>query len=425
MDLTFKVQAAALNSAMDIVSIVQPRPATPQGASGYLFVIRKSAEGKGRCYIYSRDSLHVARADLEVTDIEGDGEEFVYPATHIESFKHADGEIRFAVHSEGDVHTVRYVWGANAGFKHSTFDPKILSTCDQHLEQAGAEREFPVAILKEAVNMGRDFAAKPQDARVDEQFKTVQVMDAAQEALAKADGYMFASDIIRAYYFYSDAFRGKPLAVHGQHLAQLSAFLAKAVGTVKVKTGANMSFIIDANGRVFGWAHHTKTYQKFSYYALKNDKIILGVPKAQMLGQLRYIKTGMESDQDKIRLTFDLKGLCLRFSVLDSKTEGSSLPIEVKLDPSVASEAKDFAANVNLDFMINLFNDAKADEVELRVAIVPPGENRPKETAMFRTIDEFWLNDEGKVVAGSRVPEGKEPAGAYRCKVTRFMPGKD
>jgi hypothetical protein len=44
---------------------------------------------------------------------------------------------------------------------------------------------------------------------------------------------------------------------------------------------------------------------------------------------------------------------------------------------------------------------------------------------MFRTVDEFWLDGEGKVVGGSGVEEGKEPEGAFRCKVTRFMPDKN
>lgn len=414
--IKFKLQAAALNSALDLVSTVQPKAFTPQGATGYLFVVRGE-----RCFVYSQDSLHVARADFAIEDVEGEGA-FIYPSQHVDSFKFAEGTIGFTVTSEGDTHIVKYDLGNGAGGERTTFDPRLLAPCDKELTEATNERTFPVSVLRTSMSMSRNFLAKLTDTRVEEHYKTFQIFDGSQEAFAKADGYLFASNSIQAFYFYCDAFRQKGLAVHGQHMSLLTAFLSKCEGTVTLKTGSNKTFAEDSKGRVIGWAHHERTFSKFSYYALKMDKTILTVPKTRALNALKYTKTELDKTRDKIRLTFDHKTGSLRFHVTESSGKATSLPVDVKV---VASEEKDITTSVNIDHLIELFDGSKAEEVELRIATIPASESNPKEKYMFRTIDEFWLDSEGKVVAGSGVEEGKEPQGAFRCKVTRFMPDKN
>lgn len=421
MEMKFKLDAAALNAALEVVSIVPPRPVTPQGGAGYLFVIRKDREGKDHCYIYSRDMIHVARADFAVRDVEGEGA-FIFPSAHVESFKFAEGEIAFTVTSDGDNHSVTYSFGG-AEATVASFDPRLMAPCDKELESSTTEKDFEVAVLREAINMARPFLAKVNDQRVEEHYKTFQVFDGSIEALAKADGYLFASTGVQAFYFYCEAFKGKGLSVHGQHLPFVTQFLAKADGFLKVKTGPNMTFAIDSRGCVLGWAHHTKTYQKFSYYTLKTDKMVMAVPKGAALNALRYTKTMVDPKRDKIRMTYEQATGQLQFQVIEGNAKAKSFPVPATLKEG--SEPRDFTFNVNIDHIIELFNDSKAGDVELRVAIIPVGEGRPKEQLMLRTIDEFWLDRQGKVVAGSGVEEGKEPEGAFRCRVTRFMPGKD
>ncbi len=425
MDLKFKTRASDLNSALDIVAIVPPKTWVAQGTAGFLFVVKKGSEaeeGKGRCYVYSQDSLRAARADFEITDVEGEGS-FFYPVQHVESFKFAEGDITLAAHSEGDQYTVRYDLGSGAGGERTTCDPAALPNCDKDLEEAGNEREFPAAILREAIGMSRPFIAKPGDGRAEEQYKTLQIFDSSNEATAKGDGNAFAANGIQAYYFYCDAFKGKPLAVHGQYIPCLSAFLAKAAGNITIKTGKSRTFVIDSAGHVFGWTHHTQTHQKFSYYALKSDQIVLSTPKVRTLNQLHYVKTELGNGRDKIKIMFDQAASTLRFEVVDSKSKATSLPVDVQV---VNCEGRTtLETHANVDQLLELIDGPKAEQVELRAAILAPSNPQQKERVMLRTIDEFWLDGDGKVVAGSGVPEGKEPQGAFRCKVTRFMPCKE
>jgi len=428
MELKFKLQASALNAAIEVVSIVPPKAITQEGGSGYLFVIRKDDDGSGkdRCYVYSQDSYRVARADFEVSDVEGEGA-FIYPSQHIDSFKFAEGEIAFTVtaNEEDQVYMVKYDLGSGAGGERVSFSPKLMGTCDDKLREAEGDQEFPVAILTEALSMSKPFLAKPQDSRAEEHFKTIQIFDettATQSGKGEGDGTMYASNSIQGFWFQCDAFKGHPLAVHGQHLPQFASFLAKSEGALTVKSGANMMFAVDGRGRVFGWVHHASTYKKYSYYARSFDKYILGVPKMQVTNQLKYMKTELSAKRDKIRVTFDHKGKTLRFGVVDGDSKAMSMPIDTRV---TKTEEADVNANANIDHFLELFEGTKADEVELRIATIPVSDTRPKASVMYRTIDEFWLDNEGKVVGGSGVPEGKEPEGAYKCQVTRFVPGKD
>lgn len=421
MELKFKLQADALNAAMDVVSVVTPRPITSDGAAGYLFVVRKTPEGKDRCYVYSRTEHLVVRSDFPLEEVEGEGA-FIYPAQHVSSFKFAEGSVTFWAKSEGDTHTVRYDLGNGAGTERTTLDPKLLATCDKELDAATDERELPVAVLREAISLSRPFLSKHTEQRASEESKTIQIFDSSNEGTAKGDGYMFASNSIQCFFFQCDAFKGKALAIHGQYLSEVSSFLAKSKGTVTFKTSPSKTFAIDASGRVLAWSHHVNPYKKFSYYTPKTDKIVLLVPRSVVLNRLRHVHTELEAKHDKIKMTFDHAGSNIRFQAADGKSKTMSLPVDVEILPG--GEERNFSTNVNIDHLIELFDGAKADRVELRIAIVPPSAQRPTEQLLFRTRDEFWLDGEGKVVAGSNVQAGKEPEGGFKCMVTRFMPDR-
>jgi hypothetical protein len=111
----------------------------------------------------------------------------------------------------------------------------------------------------------------------------------------------------------------------------------------------------------------------------------------------------------------------ISFGVSDGTSKTDSLPVTVK--PKMTDDCKpwmeerDWSFNINIDHMIALVRDVKNNEVELHVLIAPPVEGRPREVAMFRTIDDFRLDVSGKVVF--------ETEDTFSCRVTRFMPSKE
>jgi len=427
MELKFKLQAAALNSALDVVSIVPPRPITPQGGMGYLFIVRNDASGNPRCYVYSRDTHRVARADFAISDVEGEGA-FIYPSNFVEAFKHVDGDITFSIQDDGTNRMAKYTFGANNAAESEVpiFDYRLIAGCDKELSEAETdEKKFSVAILREAIGMANPFLPKPNDQHLQEQYKTIQLFDASGQDGARADGNLFASNSVQAFFFQCDALKGRTLAIHGQHLPLVTAFLQKCTGEITVRRGANMTFAIgtaDGREQVLGWVHHKAKYDKFMYYATSRDKIIMSVPKDIALSRLAYTKAMLDPKRDKIRVMYDHTNSTLQFRVLEGNAKAKDLPFTVGVKEG--SESRSFECNVNIDHLIELFKGSKAQDVELRVAFSPPAENRPREVVMFRTIDEFWIDNAGKVVGGSGVAAGKEPEGAFQCKVTRFMPDK-
>jgi len=88
-----------------------------------------------------------------------------------------------------------------------------------------------------------------------------------------------------------------------------------------------------------------------------------------------------------------------------------------------AQVEQDVVANVNVNFMMDLFNGAKGDLIEFRIHVIKADAKRPKDTYMFRTIDEFLVAEDGSIAGGSGIEN--VPEGAYRCRVTRFTPGID
>lgn len=412
----FQANAADLNAALGVVSILTPRPITPNGKAGYLFVVRD-----GNCYIYSRDSLRVARAHFPVAEVESEGS-FIYPAEYIKGFQFLQDEVlTFEATSDGDTHMVKFTARSGAGSERASYDPQLMSVCDKDIEAAKNERSFPVAVFREAISVAKPFLSEPQDNRVEDQYKALQIFDDSNDAWAKGDGTLYAANGTQAFYFYSDAFKGKGLGLHGQHLGPVMSFLAKCEGDVQIKSGQNMTFAIDGQGRVLGWAHHTKSYQKYTYYALKNDTYVFDLPVRAVVNALKYTATELEPKRDKIRLSYLASSQELLFTVVEGSSKAKSFPVPV--NPREEAATEDFSFSVNLFHLLDLIQSAKGDKIEFRVCVLPADERRPRAVAMFRTIDEFLLDKDGKVVGGSGVET--QPEGSFRCRVTRFSPSKD
>lgn len=405
--MKFKAKASNLIGVLDVVSIVTPRPITPQQGSGYLFVVRGD-----RCYVYSRDTTCVSRADFPIEESDGDGS-FVYPAANIDALKFlGSGEVcTFEASQKDEMFVVKYESGSGASSERTSFDPQLLSTCDEDLKNVKIEYKFPSGLLKESISMGRPFLAKAQDTKIEEQFKAVQVFDKEKPDYAKGDGHLFVSNSIQAFYFYCEAFCTKSLEVHGQHLPALLAFLAKSPDEVTVQMGDHYTFVTNANGHVFGWPKHAKSHGKFGYYGLKNDNYVLHVPKSVLLNALKYTRSEMDAKSDKIKVVFDHKTDTLQFRASEEKSKVQSPLVPIR---SEAKKDEDFVSNVNIDHMISLVDGVKANEVQLRVCLI---EKEGAKAAMFRTIDDFRMDKNGKVVT--------DPEGSFKCRVTRFMPSKE
>lgn len=411
--MKIKFNATELIAALDVVSIVTPKPVTPAVGAGYLFVVRE-----GRCYVYSRDALSVARADFPLAEVEGEGS-FVYPAEYIGALRFLDGHTCTieAEAQEDDRYVVRYSASNGAKSERSSFDPRLLSTCDEDLDATTASFEFSSSLLRESIRLAKPFLSDAGDTRVEEQFKALQIYDKAESA--KGDGHLFASDATRAFYFWCSAFSGKHLEVHGQHLSALQSFLAKS-DKVEFRVGNHFTFAVNSKGHVLGWPKHSKTHGKFSYYPPKNDNFVFLLSKSQFLAALQYIRSELDSKRDRIRIgyNYERKQLILSISEGTSKTESHPIPLEVKEVEGVPlTQPRDWQFNCNIDHLIDLVRDVKAPKVEFRVWVAHP-EGRPKEVAMFRTVDDFRIDAAGKVVVEA---EGE----SFSCRVTRFTPCKE
>lgn len=405
--MKFKFNTSDLATALGVVSIVSPREVMPGAGAGYLFLVRGE-----RCFVYSRDTTCVARADFAITDVEGEGI-FVYPAAYINALKanYLGDTCTLESTQDGDNFKISYEGSSGAKDERMTFDPKLLSTCDQDLAKAEDKVEFPAGILREAIGLAKPFLADSKEGRVEEQFKGLQIFDKNKPDYAKGDGYLYASNTIQTCYFQCDAFMGKQLEMHGLHLQAFVNFLSKSKGDITVCRGTNFAFAVNSAGDVYGWPRQAKSHGKFVYYGLKNDQYVLSAPKSRFENALGYTRATLDAKRDKIKVNFDPERKVLLFSVADGSSKSQSFPVSVTVEQALETN---ITWNVNIDHLMSLVNGVKGNEVQLRVAMV---KNADKEVAMFRTIDDFRMTPDGKVVI--------EPEGSFQCRVTRFMPSKD
>lgn len=413
--MKFQLNASELIAALEAVQVVTPRPVTSQGGSGYLFV----AKGE-QCFIYSRDTTSVARAVCPITDLDQEGS-FVYPAEAISALKFLDGHtvVFESEVQEDDKFVVRYSASNGAKSERTSFNPQLLSTCDDDLNATTTTYEFAPAILREAITLARPFIAKANDTRTEDQFKALQMFDATNPDMKRGDGTVFSTDSTRIFYFWSEAFVGKHFEVHGQHLPALLSFLSKSE-SVTLRLGAHFTFAQNSAGHVYGWPKHAKTHAKYSYYALTKDMYVLAVDRVPLLGALQYLRSELSSQRDKIKITFNVERKLFQFAVSEGSSKVNAPSVQVRPKNKEGTEEpwmepRDFTCAVNVDHFIDLISSVKANQVEIRVLLMAKGD---REVAMIRTVDEFRLDPK----TGKCVVEGE---GTVACRVTRFMPSKD
>lgn len=422
MGIKFKVRAADINNAVQVVEIVKPRSVDKTGAAGFLFVVRGETG-----YVYSSDSQHTARASFPVTDVEGEGP-FVYPAESIKSLtSFSEGELSFDVCTDEGSYMIKYsAMDGNAWEERPSFDPRILQTCDKQLEEAQSGCTFSVQLLKEALSQASPFSDASSPERAVHIFdKDLEVDDPKHpgqkiKPCEAGDGTLFSTTGRVAFFFYSDVFKDRHMTISSAHVGLLQSFLSKARGTVEVKTGKNMTFAVDSQGRVFGWTHSNAAAatQKYAYYGLNLDTHIFTVSKTPILSALGHVEKILGSDRDKVKLTYNADTEEFQFHVVEGQGKGQSWPIPVTPDDATKTKHQSFAVSLSAENFTSLFSGCKSNEVMLRVRHMPVDDKNPKEQGMFRSIDEFILDENGKVVGGSGA---KVPDGTVSCRVTRFL----
>lgn len=417
--MKFKTQTSDLSAALSVASVVRPIPVDSQGSAGYLFRIQGE-----RCYVYSEDDRQKSRVDFPIFDVEGEGA-FVYPTGHTNTFQYLDGWVEFEPKSEAGVFLIEYRTEGGASSKMSSFDPKALQSLDKDLDSATEGPTFPVALLKEAVSLGKKYLAEANDGQAKEYFKAFQIFDDSKESWAKGNGHFFAANGYRAFYFYSPDFEERGLCIHTLRVGLLESFLSKSEGEIRIRKSERATYLVNSKNQVIGWADQVVEHEKFNYYALTKDTFILRIPKEVASKALLAVRTELDSKRDRVRVQYNHERGTLQFHTSDGANEFSSIPVGVvPLDSSDGTEEApiiggdqskkaDFTFNVNINYFMDLISPVKAHEVELRVGPV-------NETSyLIRTIEEFYLDSKGKVLIS---PEEGEKA--HKCRVTRFMSNK-
>lgn len=413
--MEFRTQISDLNNALNVVSVVQPRPIQNQ-VSGYLFVVKESV-----CTIYSQDTTRKVKTTFEVTNTDGDGS-FIFPVDKVSSLKYLDGYADFVARKDGDRYVVAYESESGAKQEFSSFDPLSIKPFDDEMANAKSVDTYPAAVLREGLNLMKGFLLSEGDSRAasEEAFKAIQLFDGKTEATKNGNGTLYAADKVRAGYFFCEVFKDKAMAVSGQHLPTLLGYLAKCEGDVTLHSCEAMTFAVNSKGEAFGWSHQTKTFEKYSAYGLKTDGYILRCPKEMLVKALRYIRGGLSPKNDKIRLEYKHKAQVLNIIASEETSRIESAPVGVKAieEPETGAgsdgQKVDFGTNLNINQLLDLLEPMKGHEVTLRIARVPQ-----KEQAMLRTIEDFYLNEQGRVVIE---PTSSEKA--YQCRVTRYMPSR-
>lgn len=405
--MKFKLQSADLRQALEIVSLVTPKPVTAQGGKGYLFQVCGT-----KCTISSRDQSRFSCSEVPVIDVEGEGF-FVYPFDQAGSVKYIDGWIEIEAGNDGDSYWVKYTTEGGASAERSSFNPALLQAGGAEGEKT-VEYEYPAAILKEALILARPFMAKPNDTTSEGREHT---------KCARIFGNPKASCLYSAvdptmFFFHSDVFKGKDLSIQGAHFPCLIAFLSKCEGNVTVRSGETIATATNSKGDILGWSQSTKTHSAYSYYPYKMDKYVFRISKEILLKALYQIREGYDAKNDKARLSYSHKDKTFRLQEHNKHGKSSSfpVPVEVVSEEGSLADTTDFSTNVSVQNFLELVEPLKGHEMELRVL---PTEKEGKPMCLFRVVEDFWMSPQGRLVIFS---EGEEQHG---CKVTRFMPSKD
>jgi hypothetical protein len=354
---------------------------------------------------------------LEELDSDGD---FLLPITLTRTLLNIpDDIVTVDTSSEatpGGQHTFHIVIRCSSGLRCdlSTSNPRLVARCDEDLAAATEKdtRTYSIAVMRTALRLAEGFLPNDESADCEARFHTIRVFDdvRGKPEWQSGDGHLFCSDGRRVFYFQSEDFEGKGLAIHARHRGPLVDFLSKcSAPTLEIRRGARMTYAASGEEHLVGWVHQTETHPRFMFYSLNREKYVLRVSKAKLLSALDILP----ADDDRVRFIYthrntETGGSTVQFVVSDAAGTVTTFPVKVFHKAEEPSLEENIEFFVEVRYLESLFADAVRDEVELRIAQVEKSERHPHGGAMLRTFEDITVDE----------TDGRR----FRCKVVRFMP---
>jgi hypothetical protein len=419
----FTCDQAGLSEAIRIAELVKPAAVTPNGESGYLFVVRG-----GACRVEGRTGDTAVCATACVTNVEAEGQ-FVVRAEHIAALKltraQATGSISLGAYSSGDTHHVQYAASNGSIACRTTLAARHITALDPMFADWTNPRRYPSAVLREALKMAKPFVVggqrtkDPAEARHNENaapgHKLVNIYD------GRDDGTLHATNGLERFYFSCDVFKGKPVHVPAKHLSFLLSFLGRCGSEVELRDGEEMTFAVSTNGEhSIGWTRCPVPAVEYKALPRSWDRVTVRVPHGEALQRLKHLREQAEKGRDTIKVRYSSEARALHLGTADGKTATTaSLPVEL----ADGSESIDYDYSVSAGYLIDLIEGAKAANVEL--GMIPMEEHSAAQGgAVFRTTDVFWLNPNGDVVGGANMIPDPANGPVFKCTVTRLVPSQ-
>jgi hypothetical protein len=409
----FRVKAEDLKEALAVVSTVTPM-AVGNGdttTSAYLF---KVLGDKNQAYIYSRDKVgHVARVKMSVDDVVIDGPDvtFTYPKEHTGGFGFfKEGYVTFDASKDGATFKVSAV-GDRKGTEATriTVDPRQTRPCDAEYDsvrQASDGHVFPVNVLKSALTMAKSFLPPVDKNGVSDDVKfTAQIFDGTK--FPNGDGYMFARTDSQTFYYRSDAFKGKSLAIHASNIDALLKFLGQSRGTVRVyegKGGKGSNFAENSDGQVLGWTQVGKQHTQFIFPGSKNA-VVLHVDQANVNEAIAYIQSQMGSNDRRVRTIYRHPDLSttgtIQFEIAEDGSPGNGIKsweIDVRrdADKTTAQEVTSLDMYIDIQSLVPLFSKVESSTSnQISLTLENYMNSSRRNVGSFRTYDDGVQHTEG------------------------------
>lgn len=411
--MKFKFDQMDLSAALDVVSKVKPTglkmsKEEKNPTAVYLFSVRDE-----KCFIYSRDGAHVVRADFPVTDVEGDLMDFTYPVSAISAFRYLKGSITIEASKDGDKYKVAYFTDDGATGERFTLNPKLIARCEDQMADLKNSVTFPAKVLQVGLDTTKLYLPTKDNKRCPDHFRTIQIYDAKIPECADGDGVMLTADGVRMGYFECSAYKGKSLPIFMDHVGVVSSFLSACEGNVTVLNGEQQAFFEDSKGRVLGIQHQVSLHSKFKKRNPDEDTVVLRLDKESLVAVLRHIEASLPEKQKRVRLNYKHATGDLTVSMSESSTQAS---MSVRARSKEGKDPKDFRLSADVDQLLDLFVPMQCNEVEFRIRLYVKGS---KTSGILVTTDHYWVDNLGKIVADTTLPD------IHECTMTRVLPSME
>ena len=395
MPFNFQVDAEELQEALRVVDLIKPSGLTSEGEGAIAFEVASDPDGRARGAVYTRDATRAVRAEFAVKGAHGAGR-FLYPAQHISAFSFAKGPIEFSAEELGESWRVRYGFGGRgAGTERPTLNPQLLTPIDAQLGATTWQQKYPTEVLRLALKLADPLAKAAQAEQ-----PTLSVFGARAE--------LFAKTYSTRFHFRSEALRGPDVHVPAKSVSVVTAFLDKCPEEVELRGSLNWTFAV-AGGSTLGWSNSTAPAPRHARVPEADDGAVVLVPATPALGQLRYLRSEMETGLPAVKVTYQHGMLQFHAARFGARAQSMVLDVEEEC-------GQPFQCETRIDHLIALFEGLKSVKVELR--LVPlEAYGVPAGGSALRTVDEFWMASDGRIVGG----RGSTPGTGIRCEVERFV----